>query len=162
MTPFLTLMVGPPGSGKSTHALRQWSADDIVSTDQLRALICGDPYNQDVTAEAFALLHTNVRSRLAGGLTTIVDATNSHARHRAILLDIARDTGAFPVAVVMSTPLEVCLARNAARPGPAPGRLYGPRVPEDEIKDQHERIQADLTGLHREGFTGIEQTARQP
>lgn len=59
-------------------------------------------------------------------------------------------------AVVFTTPLRVCLARQADRPGPAPGRRWGRAVPAAVvIVDQHARTRAALATLHGEGFARV-------
>lgn len=52
-------------------------------------------------------------------LGVVIDATNVEAFAREPLLAIARRNHAPAIAVIMATPLEACLERNAARPGPA-------------------------------------------
>jgi protein phosphatase len=142
----LTVLIGPAGSGKSSYAAACWRPEKVVSSDELRGLLTGDPANQDANAEVFALLHAIVGQRLRRGADTVVDATNSHVDHRATLLEIARATRATAVAVVLDTPLAVCLARNATRPQ---------QVPEDAIRAQYQRVQDSLPYLLSEGFTVV-------
>jgi protein phosphatase len=145
--PTLTVLIGPAGSGKSTYAAAHWKPSQIVSSDRLREMACDDPYNQLATTDAFSLLHQIVEMRLQRGLDTVADATSSYAEHRAILVSIARQEKACAHAVVMTTPLAECLARNGRR---------SPCVPENVVEAQHERIVGDLGNLEREGFGIIE------
>jgi predicted kinase len=149
----LTVLIGPAGSGKSSYAATCWRPEEVVSSDELRGLLTGDPANQDANAEVFALLHEIVSQRLRRGADTVVDATNSHADHRATLLGIARATGATVVAAVLDTPLDVCLARNATRLR---------QVPADAVRTQHERIQDCLPYLLGEGFTIVTELSGDP
>jgi predicted kinase len=145
--PTLTVLIGPSGSGKSTYAAAHWKPSQIVSSDHLREMVSDDPWDQLATTDAFVLLHQIVEMRLQRGLDTVVDATSSYAEHRAILVSIARQERAFVRAVVMATPLPMCLDRNACR---------SPNVPENVVVAQWERIAADLRTLGREGFGEIE------
>ncbi|MEV0944929.1 hypothetical protein AB0I90_31755 [Micromonospora wenchangensis] len=47
-------------------------------------------------------------------------------------------------AVVFTTPLQVCLDRQEARPGPAPGRRWRRTVPAVAVADQHALTQSAL------------------
>jgi predicted kinase len=120
----LVLMVGPPGSGKSTWVGRRFRPDDVFSLDRFRWMLTGEPLCMDATDAARTMLHTAVAYRMGRGLTTVVDATNSRRAVRAPLI-AAASLHAVPVlAVVMGAPLEVCEARNDARDGvsaPYPG-----------------------------------------
>ncbi len=151
----LAVLIGPAGSGKSTLAAAGWEPGQVVSLDELRGRVSGDPCNQDATAAAVAVMCLLLRERLRRRLATVVDATNAETPDRALLLGIARECQVPAVAVVLGTPLEVCLSRNATRPGLAPGARWGQRVPEAVIRRQHEHIQAALPGLPAEGFTAV-------
>jgi predicted kinase len=84
----LTLMVGPSGAGKS-----YWlnSADattfgihhsHVISSDQVRADLCGDFRDQTKNDEVFAALHAVAKARLSHGLPTVIDATNLRRKDR--------------------------------------------------------------------------------
>jgi predicted kinase len=145
--PTLTVLIGAAGSGKSTYAKAHWHPFQVVSSDRLREAVANDAWDQSATSDAFFLLHRIVEMRLRRGLDTVVDATNSYAEHRASLLAIARHEDACAHAVVMATPLPVCLDRNARR---------SPSVPESVAVAQFERIAGDLRTLDREGFDDVE------
>ncbi|XTZ13876.1 AAA family ATPase [Micromonospora echinospora] len=135
--PFI-LMIGAPGSGKSSWAKRHFPRRAIVSTDDLRGLVSGDPGNQAATPHAVRVMDAVVAGRLHFRLPTVVDATNATQRDRDHLSGMGWGTDCPPVAVVMDTPLEVCLARNSVRP-------KGRRVPESFVREAHARIREELT-----------------
>jgi protein phosphatase len=113
--PSLVLLVGAAGSGKSTLAARLFSADEIVSSDALRAVVAGDEADQRASAVAFRILHRTLDRRLASGLLSVVDTTNATAAHRR---PIARRAAAFgfPLsAIVLDLPPDVVHAQNAGR-----------------------------------------------
>lgn len=153
--PVVTVLIGAAGAGKSTAAARHWPPGQILSLDALRGMAAGDPCDQEATAEAVAVLALLLRARLLRRLPTVVDATHADRSDRAAILDAAAENSVTAAAVVLDVPLAVCLARNAARPGPPPGTRWGRRVPEAVVREQHARIQAALPGLHAEGFTEV-------
>lgn len=120
--PCLAVMTGAAGSGKTTLARQIAAADNqVLSLDQVRAIISGDQYDQSVSGDAACMLHVLLQERLKRGLTTIVDATSATWEARKPLLDIAARHRIPVTAIAMNTPLEVCLRRNADRPGPPEG-----------------------------------------
>ncbi|MBQ1076402.1 AAA family ATPase [Micromonospora sp. C31] len=153
--PQLVVLIGPAGAGKSTWAAAHYQPHQVHSLDQLRAVVSDDECDQDATADALVLLPAILHTRLARRLTTVVDATSTSVADRAWLLGIAAEHQVPAVAVVVTTPLEVCLARQAARPGPAPGRRWGRAVPAAVVATQHADTRAALATLHTEGFTHV-------
>jgi predicted kinase len=115
--PSLVVLVGAAGVGKSTFAARHFAADEILSSDALRAAIGGDEANQKVTRAAFAALHRALTRRLAAGRLTVVDATNVQHHARVALLRRAHAAGVPAAAVVLALPEAITLARNRSRPG---------------------------------------------
>ncbi|MFI8234944.1 AAA family ATPase [Streptomyces sp. NPDC085900] len=143
----LIVLIGASGAGKSTVASR-WPATRVVSLDQLRGVMSDDCGDQSATADAVEALHLIVDRRMARGLTTVVDATSVFAKDRAVLLDAARRHGMPAIAVVVDTPLPVCIERQKARP---PSR----RVPEATVTAQHQAMREALPRLESEGFTRV-------
>jgi predicted kinase len=152
----LIVLVGAAGSGKSSWAAAHYPAEQVLSLDALRGVVAGDECDQDATPAAVELLLTALDYRLGAGLTTVVDATNARAADRARLTAVAARHRVPVIAGVLDTPLEVCLARNALRPGPLPGRRYGRRVPEQVLIAQYAGVTAGLAhAFAGEGFTQI-------
>ena len=72
----LIVLRGAQGSGKSYVARSCFRPEQIVSSDNLRGLISGDPSYQKSSAMAFKLLRYIIDARLAHGQLTVLDATN--------------------------------------------------------------------------------------
>ena len=145
--PTLVVLVGAAGSGKSTFAARHFEAAEILSSDAFREILTGNAADQRATKTAFSIIHREVSKRLAAGRTVVVDATNVEPHARRALLTRARLAEARAVAIVFALPLDVVLARNAARSG---------RVVDPEIVDRHvDRLEATLPSLPDEGFDSV-------
>ncbi|MEU3341850.1 AAA family ATPase [Streptomyces sp. NPDC006668] len=143
----LVVLIGASGAGKSTLA-STWPATGVVSLDQLRGVMSDDCGDQSATADAVEALHLIVDRRLARGLTTVVDATSVYAKDRAVLLDAARRHGMSAIAVVVDTPLPVCIERQKTRP-------KSRRVPDATVAAQHQAMLDALPHLAGEGFTRV-------
>ncbi|MFG2977742.1 AAA family ATPase [Streptomyces sp. NPDC048331] len=145
--PYLVVLLGAAGAGKSALA-STWPATQVLELDHFRALVSDDAGDQEATADAVTALHCVLEARLARKLTTVIDATHTDAPVRARLVDTARRHGATPIALLVATPLSVCLERNRRRP-------ENGRVPEDVVRAQHAAIVAAHPYLHDEGFEHV-------
>jgi protein phosphatase len=143
----LVLLVGAAGSGKSTLAARLFSPAQILSSDAYRAAVSGDPTDQSATTQAFRRLHATLERRMAAGELTVIDATNVQGWARRQLLAVAARHGRPAVAVVLAIPLEVSLARNAAR--------RERRVPSAAVRRQDAFLRASLPRLREEGYASV-------
>ena len=143
----LVLIVGAAGSGKSTLAARLFSPAQVLSSDAHRAAVSGDPTDQSATTPAFRRLHATLERRMAAGELTVIDATNVQGWARRQLLVAAARHGRPTVAVVLAIPLEVSLARNAAR-------TEG-RVPSSAVRRQDAFLRASLPRLGEEGYGSL-------
>jgi predicted kinase len=119
----LVLLIGIPGSGKSTYAtLRNLPT---VSTDALRLLLFDNVSEQRFQDHVFSVLRHVIRARLDAGIArTFVDATNLGPHERKPLISLATQYGYPACALYFDTPLEICMQRNRQR-----GRL----VPEEVL-----------------------------
>ncbi len=138
----LVVLIGAAASGKSTFAASHFVADGVVSTDRLRTEMAGATSDDVVFAE----LRRLVQARLAGALLAVVDATNTDWMWRAELLTNARREGRPAIAIIFNLPLEVCLARNAAR---------SRTVPASVIHRQVADVTRDVERLDLEGFAAV-------
>jgi protein phosphatase len=143
----LVLLVGPAGCGKSTLAARLFPPRAILSSDAFRALVADDESDQAATPDAFRVLHAAAAGRLRRGLLTVIDATNLLAASRRPLLRLAEQHGRPRVAIVLDTPLAVCLDRAAARAGRS--------VPPEVVRRHHARLAPALRELATEGYLAI-------
>lgn len=113
-TPRLIVLVGLPGSGKSSWAKEQGAA--VISSDHMRWLLADDENDQTIHREVFATVRYMLRCRFElRRPLTIVDATNLTRRERRPYIRLAQMHGCRVEAVFFDTPLETCQLRNRSR-----------------------------------------------
>ena len=143
----LVVLVGVSGSGKSTFAARHFKPTQVISSDFCRGLVSDDENDQSATPAAFDLLHHIVGVRLARGLFTVVDATNVQYQARRGLIELAKKHDVLVDAIVLDTPEDVAIARNATRPD----RDFGRGVVIRQRKD----LRRSLGKITRDGFRKV-------
>ena len=113
----LYMMIGLPGSGKSTFA--KTLPGFIHSSDGLREK------HPDLTEnEIWDLMFKNTQAALKAKADVVYDATNLSRKRRQNVLNMAKKLGTKTIAVLMLTPIEDCIKNNLLRDNP---------VPEEEI-----------------------------
>jgi F420-dependent oxidoreductase-like protein len=117
----LVVLVGPPGSGKSTWAAGQFRPDQVVSSDGLRSVVGTGEHDQRASKDAFDVLDLVVERRLRRRLTTVVDTLGTDGKRRRRWRDAAAAAGVPCVAVVFDVDAAECRARNRSREHPVPG-----------------------------------------
>lgn len=110
----IVVLVGLPGSGKSTYLVRKNAVG--LSSDAIRQWLADDDTDQTIHDRVFQTLRYLLRQRLAlGRPVTYVDATNLTPQERAPYIGIGKSYGCDVEAVFFAVPLEICRARNAQR-----------------------------------------------
>lgn len=115
--PKLIVMVGLPGSGKSTYAkelVKNKKADIILSSDSIREELTGDENNQTVNDKVFKLLYQRMNDYLAEGKNVIIDATNTTLKSRLRIMSECKVSCSKEAIVVNPTVLE-CYKRDSGR-----------------------------------------------
>lgn len=113
----LIMMVGLPGSGKSTKAQelsKEYNAV-IHSSDKIREELFGIADVQDGNEFVFQTLHKRVKSDLRDGKNVIYDATNINYKRRKTFLQEIKKIECEKIAILMATPYKDCLENNLKR-----------------------------------------------
>lgn len=145
--PSVVVLAGPAGCGKSTFAARHFAPEEVLSSDAFRALVAGDPGDQDATPAAFGLMRHALEERMKRRRLTVLDATSITRRERARFLGVARAHDVPCVAVAFDLPLAVC--QQHAR-----DRTERP-VPPEVVERQHTTFRRHLEGIHDESFDAV-------
>ncbi len=132
--PEVAILVGLPGSGKTSFVRARLAGHAHVSKDLMRS-----------TRDRNARQLTLVAQALAAGRSVVVDNTNLRGADRAPLIAAGRAAGAKVVGYFFDATAKECLARNRAREGKA-------RVPDVAIHIARARLEAPT---REEGFDAL-------
>ncbi len=142
------VLIGAPGSGKSTWAQKHFGKASIISSDDVREYMYGDA---QVQGNPWPVVYAILESKLASDLNPIVfDATNVKRKDRRRLINFIRThvVGEFNLhGVVFSVEKKELLRRNEIRDKPVP-------------KDVIDRMMSSLKGgppTKDEGFTYLDE-----
>lgn len=119
------MMVGLPGSGKSTSAknIKATAEADgkkccIISSDAIRAELFGDEGCQQNSRKVFSLYYQRaIEAYELGTDIIILDATNIRPKDRKAAIQQLKQAGvqASYMALVMQTPYDECVDRDSKR-----------------------------------------------
>jgi predicted kinase len=139
------VMVGAPGAGKSTHAVKLAEIEDavVISGDDVRKELFGSAEIQGNWFAIWDRIVERVEENVDRNL--ILDGTHYRADYRAEAVDMLRSYGYYTVeAVVVNPSLATCLARNFRR--------RDRNVPDSVVRDMYEKLQKSLETIYNEDF----------
>ncbi len=126
----IIVLVGLPCSGKSTIAqniAREYNAT-IFSSDSLRMELYQNVNDQEHNQELFVELHKRIKNHLKNGGNAIYNACNISYKRRIAFLAELKKIPCEKICILMATPYEECLRRNAERERKVPSyvieRMY--------------------------------------
>ena len=144
------VMIGAPGSGKSTFAKKLWQDNPTfkyLSSDSMRAEFGSGEEDQSVTHVVFATLKRRLDHCLRRNESVIVDATSMNAKDRKDYINAAKQFNAKVIAYACICDKQTLLERNQKR-----GAGGGRNVPEFVIDKMIAKYQAPTS---QEGFDEI-------
>lgn len=148
--PMCIVLVGLPGSGKSTYANEVLVYDSsgyhhpvVHSSDAIREELYGNINDQEHNDKVFQTLHKRIKMDLLAGKNVVYDATNINKRRRIHFLRSLHGVDFVPVCMVIATTKQECIRRNLLRDNP---------VPEEVIENMWKNYQPPHT---HEGFDSI-------
>lgn len=128
----LILLIGLPGSGKSTFAqylVNECPKRRLISTDAIRALLFGDEATQGSWAKVFCEVGRQFRDTVQqihqGEISeAIYDATNVVRKQRRQAIALARVSGFTHITGIwLNVPVWLCLTRNQERDRQVPEEI---------------------------------------
>ena len=146
-TPRAYVLIGAPGSGKSTYAAKLAEQENavVISGDDIRAELYGDAAIQGDWGEIWERIDEKVSE--CCGMNVILDGTHYRSSYRKEAIALLRSYGYNEIeAVVIDAPLDRCIMRNAARQR---------NVPRYVLVEMWEKLQASLKNISNEDFSFI-------
>ena len=140
----LTVLMGAPGSGKSTYARR--FGFRIVHNDALRS--AGDSPHPFLIDKVYETCFHHVVAELRHGRDVVLDTTGESLKVRKRAMNLAHAFGSPAHLVVLRTDLQTCLDRQVGREYP---------VGEERVRKVWESVreQAEGNGLEAEGWEDV-------
>ena len=119
------VLIGPPGSGKSTFAREliragKITADSVISSDSIGEELFGPGFSSERDPQIFAERDRRLRRLLGGGNVAFADSTNVTPAARERLLRLAAEANVSASALRFPVPAErlaskIVIARNRSR-----------------------------------------------
>ncbi|MEM9161487.1 MAG: AAA family ATPase [Cyanobacteria bacterium P01_F01_bin.4] len=151
--PLALVLIGLPGSGKSTWAqsfVIQHPQYQLISTDMIRAHLYGNEATQGEWEHVWAEIHRRLREAAtpdSDSTGIIYDATNARRRYRRRLLGTLKTLDYAIGGLWFDIPLGCCLQRNQKRTR---------QVPETVIWKMARQLQGGRPAIN-EGFDWLVQ-----
>jgi predicted kinase len=115
--PTLILLVGIPGSGKTTYAEKYIKENPNavhLSSDKIRAELWGNEATQGDNNEVFSLMQSRAIEVLNNGQSVVYDATNITRKDRSYIITLCPKFAKIECHIIWA-PIETCIERDATR-----------------------------------------------
>ena len=147
------MMIGFPGSGKSTYAEKLSKEEDaiICSSDALRKELYGSEAVQEHNEEIFNILMQRVIKYLSEDKSVIYDAMNISSKYRRNTLKMLSRFNCEKIAYIIATPYEMCLDRNSIRDRHVPEHVIKKALMNFNVPSINEGF-TRITTVYPDGF----------
>lgn len=115
--PSLILLVGIPGSGKTTYAekyIQEHNNAIHLSSDKIRAELWGNEATQGDNNEVFSLMQSRAIDALNNGQSVVYDATNITRKDRSYIIALCPKFAKIECHIIWAS-IETCIERDANR-----------------------------------------------
>lgn len=115
--PSLIVLVGIPGSGKTTYAekyIKEHPNAIHLSSDLIRKELWGSEATQGDNNEVFSLMQSRAIEALNNGQNVVYDATNITRKDRSYIITLCPKFAKIECHIIWA-PIETCIERDAAR-----------------------------------------------
>ena len=112
------MTVGVSGSGKSSickEIVEKYPEYLWLSSDDIRGSVFNDVNDQAHNNQVFDIMQQRTKQALTSNRSVLYDATNLSEKYRLAILSIVKKCGARAICLIMATPIEVCIERDAHR-----------------------------------------------
>jgi predicted kinase len=158
--PKLVIMVGIPGSGKSTWINEnkpKWKKTVVIEPDAIRKQLTGDISNHDMEGKVWWLLATEAAYNLKNKRNVIIDGTNCYTAGRIDMVERITDESGVDFdkeAKIFRTDPEVAKARIKKD---LENKKDRSNVPEEVVDNFFDAFNHTLSQLESEGFKIIDE-----
>lgn len=148
----LIMMMGLPGSGKSTRAKKLKETMQkvvLLSSDDIREELFGDRRDNDHNVEVFQELHKRAKEALSNGVDVIYDATNINSKRRVNFLK-GLPKGTVKELYYVNESIRNCIIQDAQREYSVGEEVISNMYKSLQVPYSHEKwdkITVDLGGL---------------
>lgn len=160
-TPTLFLMVGYPGSGKTTtsHIIHELTGAVHIWADRERRKMFGNPsHSRSESHELYSELNRHVDELLAAGRSVIFDTNFNFRRDRAHLRRIATSHSAHTVLIWVQVPKELARSR-AQHERHASTNHYSYIIRDEDFERMTSHLEPPTPGEHPVVLDGTKITA---